>query len=348
MMYICITFDYELFFGKNNGSYDDVLFQPTYPLIDALEKKDISATFFADVCSIPIASKYSQMSYVEGFTKQIQYMKQHGQDVQLHIHPHWYNSIWNGEEWIFSNLGYRLHDYIEDKEINHIISEGIGFLNDTLLSVDKNYECIAFRAGGFSIQPHEEVVSALYDNGIRVDSSVAPQLHVNSDAHFYDFRHDLDKLNWSISNMAKWWEDSTKEKHILEIPIATINKSPFTFVLRRIFASETIKLNAGPKRGSYITSHNKSKGKMMSFYNYVTGYNAISMDAYTAEFLYEQTKRFYKKNKCDDQVVAIIGHPKLVTEKYIDNLCRYIDLINQDDRFEFISIYDAYKKKQAL
>ena len=51
MMYLSITFDYELFFGNNYGSYDDVLFEPTYMLIDELNKKGVSATFFADVCS---------------------------------------------------------------------------------------------------------------------------------------------------------------------------------------------------------------------------------------------------------------------------------------------------------
>ena len=71
-MYLSITFDYELFFGNNIGSYDDVLFEPTYNLIDALEKKGVSATFFADVCSVPMSKKYGQTGYVEGFTKQIQ------------------------------------------------------------------------------------------------------------------------------------------------------------------------------------------------------------------------------------------------------------------------------------
>lgn len=297
MMYISITFDYELFFGDNNGTYDEVLFQPTYALIDALEKKGVSATFFADVCSVPVAEKYHQDAYIEGFQKQLQYMKQHGQDVQLHLHPHWYHAVWTGKQWNFSNQGYRLHEFEKKGAVNQIISDGIQYLKNTLLPVDEDYECIAYRAGGFSIQPHERIVAALYDNGIRVDSSVAPQLYTKSEANFYDYRHKLETMNWHISDTADWWKDNRNGKNLIEIPVATIDKSPISFVLRRAFVSDTVKLSLGPKRGSYITIRSQPEGRIRSYYKYVKGYNAISMDAYAAEYLYMQTKRLYAKNQ---------------------------------------------------
>lgn len=344
-MYICITFDYELFFGKNIGTYDEVLFQPTYALIDELEKRGISATFFADVCSIPVAEKYNQIEYINGFQKQLIYMKQHGHDVQLHLHPHWYHSIWTDEGWNFSNQGYRIHEY-EEGCINDIISRGIGFLKETLFPIDNNYECIAYRAGGFSIQPHEQVITSLYDNGIRVDSSVAPQLYINSEANFYDYRHKLEKVNWNISNSTDWWRDSKEGKYLFEIPVATIDKSPIPFLLRRAFVPKTVKLDLGKKRGTYISAQTTTESRWKAYYKYTTGFNTISMDSYSAEYLYTQTKRFLAKTKAKDSFVAIIGHPKLVNQKYIANLCRYIDMINKDNRFEFVSVYDAYRLKK--
>lgn len=346
MMYICITFDYELFFGNNIGTYDEVLFQPTYALIDALEKMEIPATFFADVCSIPVAKKYHQDEYVVGFQKQIQYMKQHGQDVQLHLHPHWYNSVWEGGRWNFSSSGYRLHEFGESGEINQIIIDGIEYLKKTIFPVDPNYECIAYRAGGFSIQPHEKLITALYDCGIRVDSSVAPHLYTKSEANFYDYRHEIEKLNGCISDKTEWWKDNKAGKNLFEIPIATVDKSPIAFLIRRILAPNTIKISLGPKRGSYITVHHQKESKISSYYKYLKGYNALSMDAYAAKYLYTQTRRFYKKEESDDCVIAIIGHPKLVTDAYIENLMEYINRIKRDSRFEFISIYDAYRLKE--
>lgn len=346
MMYLSLTFDYEIFFGDNFGTYDEVLFSPTYKLIDMLETKNVSATFFADVCSIPIAKKYNQISYVNGFTKQLQYMKQHGQDIQLHIHSHWLNSEYRNGQWFFSSKGYRLHDF--GNNIDTIIHEGVSYLNDTISAIDSNYKCVAYRAGGFCIQPHEVIVKKLYDNGIRVDSSIAPQLFAKSDAHYYDYRHRLENVNWCVSDAANWWQNCNEGKHLLEIPIATIDKPVLSFAFKRFFSPNSIKLNLGPKRGSYIKTTKIKANRFKSYYEYLTGYNTISMDAYSAKQLYSQTERFYKKNKCDNQVIAIIGHPKLVNEKYIDNLSAYIDTIKKDKRFELISIYDAYCMKEKI
>ena len=346
MMYLSITFDYELFFGNNNGSYDDVLFGPTYELIDMLKEKGLSATFFADVCSIPMAQKYNQINYINGFNSQIQYMVKHGQDVQLHLHPHWFYSSWENGQWSFSNKGYRLHDFIEDGRMNSIISDGIQYLNEQIKPIKPQYECIAYRAGGFSMQPHGKIVEALYDQGIRVDSSVAPQLVTESEANFYDYRHPLEVQNWYLSDSTEWWENSTGGKALLEIPVATIDKSPLSFIVRRLVKPNTVKLNLGPKRGSYIAIHTRPESKLKSYYHYFTGFNAISMDAYAAEFLYSQVQRLRRKVKGENQVVAIIGHPKLVNNVYIENLMRFIDMIDNDSNLEFISIYDAYQMKE--
>ncbi len=344
-MELCITFDYELFFGDNYGSYDDILFEPTYELINALEKNGISATFFADVCSIPIAKKYDQLSYVKGFEKQIQYMEKHGQDVQLHLHPHWYYSKWENGKWSFSNKGYRLHEF-EDKRIVQIISEGVDYLNSVLRPILPKYKCIAFRAGGFSIQPHEIIVKALYDNGIRVDSSIAPQLVAKTEAQYYDYKHSIRKLNWYISEKEEWWEDCKEDSCLYEIPVATINKNPLDFTVKRIFKPSSVKLELGTKRGTYIPIHLENKSRLKTYYEYVTAYNAISMDAYTADYLYDQIRRLKKKSRGADQTVALIGHPKLVTGVYINNLLRFIELIANDKDYEFVSISEAYQKEK--
>ena len=346
MMYLSVTFDYELFFGKNHGSYDEVLFRPTYDLIDLLEQKGISATFFADVCSVPLSQKYNQNEYAEGFAKQIQYMAKHGQDVQLHLHPHWFFSSWENGQWTFSNKGYRLHEFVENGKLDRIISEGIQYLNDTIKLIDPHYECIAYRAGGFSLQPHEKIVSSLYDQGIRVDSSVAPQLVAKAEANFYDYKHALEKMNWYISSEDEWWKDSREGKYLFEIPVATIDKNPVSFLLKRLFKADSIKMDLGAKRGSYISGSKENESRLKAYYKYISGYNAISMDAYAAGYLFAQVERLYKKMKCEDQVVAIIGHPKLVNETYINNLGKFIDLVKKDQRFRFVSVCDAYLMKE--
>ncbi len=346
MRYLSLTFDYELFFGDNNGTYDEVLFQPTYKLIDMLESEGVSATFFADVCSIPVARQFGEEAYVEGFGRQLRYMGEHGQDVQLHLHPHWFYSQWDGTRWVFSNQGYRLHEFEKDGRMNQIIADGVQYLTDTLTPADSDYRCIAYRAGGFCMQPHESVIRALFDNGIRVDSSVAPQLFVESDAHAYDYRHPLQKMNWHISDRGQWWEDHPAGTSLLEIPVATIDKSPVSFVARRVLTPDRVKLNLGPKRGSYIATHTKPQSRVKAVYDYITCYNAVSMDAYAAEHLYYQVNRLLRKRYCDGEIVAMIGHPKLVTETYIDNLRRFIERIKKEPRFAFVSLREAYRRAE--
>ena len=66
-----------------------------------------------------------------------------------------------------------------------------------------------------------------------------------------------------------------------------------------------------------------------------------------ADFLYKQLSRYYKRNKCEtgNFSAALIGHPKLVTDKYIENMKRLIQMIKSDTRFNLCNIYEVYKNK---
>lgn len=348
MLRVCITFDYELFFGENYGSARDVLFDPTDKLILALSEKGVTATFFADTCSVVQHKKFGQLEYVVDFTNQICRMISNGQDVQLHIHPHWLQSEYKDNKWEYNNETYRLHSFGFDKSkeqnVYSIIKEGKDYLENTIKSNKADYQCVAFRAGGFALQPHACLVEALYENGIYIDSSVAPMLF-SEGVNSYDYLQKPELVNWYISSKKDWWINSDDKKAVFEIPVATENKNPFMFLLRRLLNPNSIKLSLGVKRGTYmneVTGNNKK----ISYLQYITCYNAVSMDAYCADHIYRQLKRFYKKHKCHrkDAIVAIIGHPKLVTNDYIDNMKKLIMLIKNDHRFTLTSIPEIYKQ----
>jgi len=352
MLNICITFDYELFFGTNRGSYDEILFAPTYELGNMLCKENVTATFFADICSVMQSQKYRQDEYVRGFTHQIQELCLKNQDIQLHIHSHWLTSEYHNGEWNFDEKSYRLHSYGFDRNVANnafeIIEEGISCLKNILHEVDPQYECIAYRAGGFAIQPHGELVKALYDAGIRIDSSIAPQLMAISNTNYYQYKHKLKYSNWWLSPETEWWCDKGEpEGALYEVPIATENKNPVTFIFKRVFTPERIKLQLNAKKGTYINEGGNNQNRIAAYWNYIKGYSALSLDAYNADFLYKQLVRYYKKNRCSekDATIAIIGHPKLITSEYIANLQNLIRLIREDERFRICSIKDVYDKK---
>ena len=352
MLNICITFDYELFFGENRGTYEEILFKPTRDLAEMLYKESVTATFFADICSIIQSEKYGQQEYVRGFTQQMQELCVKNQDIQLHIHSHWLVSEYRNGAWAFDEKSYRLHSYGFDRDASNnafeIIKEGIRCLKNIIQEVDPQYECIAYRAGGFAIQPHEELVKALYDAGIRIDSSIAPQLMATSDTNYYQYKHKMKYSNWWLAPETEWWRDKGDSQGALyEIPIATENKNPVTFIFKRIFTPERIKLQLTAKRGTYINEGGRAQNRMVAYWNYIKGYSALSLDAYNADFLYKQLVRYYKKNGCNekDATIAVIGHPKLITEEYIANLRNLIRLIREDERFCICSVRDVYDKK---
>lgn len=353
MLNICFTFDYELFLGDNKYSDEKTLFEPTDKLIELLCSEDISATFFADVCSVSTAKKYGVTGYVDHFNNQIQKMILKGQDVQLHIHPHWIDSKFCNGKWVFNSSRYRLNSFSFDKSeknnVAQIVSEGIKYLTDTLRKVDGNYKCIAYRAGGYSIQPHNNIVKVLYENGIRVDSSVCVMQYADTPTNKYDYRKKIPYINWMMSPEKEWWQNIESDcKGLYEIPIATENKNPIVFAFKRTFKPNEIKLNLGEYRGSYMKTSNSDQGKSLKkILAYLCGYNLISMDAYRAKFIYTQLKRFYVKHKCNefDGTVALVGHPKLINSNYLDNLDVLIKMLKKDNRFKISNISTIYNNR---
>lgn len=350
MLYLSLTFDYELFLGKNSATEKDILFEPTAQLAKMLSEENVSATFFADICSAIQYRKMGIEEYAAEFEKQLQELYASGQDVQLHIHPHWLKSVYAEGDWKFDYASYRIHSFgFERRKANNaydVLQTGTERLNTILREVDNNYQCIAYRAGGFALQPHKELVEALYDSGIRVDSSVAPHLSSDSKMNFYNYENKHIQGNWWISPDHEWWEDMPqKPKAIYEIPIATENKNPVLFALRRTLKPETIKLPRQQMKGTYVNTE-EGKSKQINIWKYLSGYTAISLDAYQAGFLYEQILRYYKKHECGkkDVFAAVIGHPKLVTDAYVQNAKKLIEMTRMNGNIKIMSIHDIYQQ----
>ena len=223
MLKICLTFDYELFLGRNLASYQEILFQPTENIMNTLSSLGVSGTFFADVCSVYAHRQLGDDKYCESFQSQIIDLIRHGQDVQLHLHTNWLNAEIIDGKIVPGNKDYRIHSlgFNSGGRANEVIRKGKEYLENACSSVDKSYKCIAYRAGGFSVQPEKELFEALNENGIVIDSSVVPHMKAET-VNYYDFRDVPDKMNWWIDPQKGISEESEKSiKTIFEVPIAT-------------------------------------------------------------------------------------------------------------------------------
>ena len=173
-IFVLLTFDYELPLGEADD-YNRSLFSPSESLIELANDLKVPIVLFADVCSSFCFRKWGELRYAEKFESQLQKSIKEGHDVQLHIHPHWFTSTYTSGK--FNPSGnYSLSHYkdpIEGVDIEWICETAYQELTRICRSASSDYQCIAFRAGGYDVEPESaRIMSKLYDLGIRFDSSV--------------------------------------------------------------------------------------------------------------------------------------------------------------------------------
>jgi hypothetical protein len=218
---LVLTNDWELY-GDGSGDFFEVQYEPTMKLFELLENQNARITLMAE-CMQQFA--YKEMS--DGKSKDITNAWENAlksaisikSDVQLHLHPQWINSEYKDNKWRLDMTKWSLAS-LPPEIIYELIKSGKDYLLSILKKIDQNYECIAFRAGSYCIQPSEKVIPALIENGFKCDTSVTQGLYAEG---LYDFRN-------ANSNLFPWYIDTNvnqkaaEKSPIIEYPIYSINK----------------------------------------------------------------------------------------------------------------------------
>ena len=162
-MNIYITLDYEIYFGENHGTVEKCILYPTSELIRIAEKHNVRFCFFVD-CGFVLKldefrKKYPQLEKdYKAITDQIKYLSDTGHDIQLHIHPHWEDSYYNGERWIIDVKRYKL------VEFNETGIADIVYRYKKVLTDLTGKQIFAYRAGGWCLQPFSKLKHAFKHN----------------------------------------------------------------------------------------------------------------------------------------------------------------------------------------
>jgi hypothetical protein len=139
------------------------------------------------------------------------------------------------------------------------------YLHDLLRQVSTGYTCVAFRAGGYGLQPNSPVViRALSDAGFIIDSSIVPNLVIRNAVNKIDFSQVPALANYYLSDGIS--SPSVKNHGIFEIPIASC-----TFSLRENFLAQVSILSryihkkhtadsSGTEKGYPIQQNEKEQG----------------------------------------------------------------------------------------
>ena len=174
---IILTYDYELFFGDHSGTVSKTLIEPTNLLLEQFEKSNLKATFFVDYLMIKylgLNTDERSRSDLHLIQEQLKDIIRRGHRIELHIHPHWVDAKYNGDgTWNYCNFShYSLNSFTEE-EIIKMFVEGCEILHLLARSVEPDYKIVAFRAGGWAVQPFSLLKKAFLSADIRIDSSVS-------------------------------------------------------------------------------------------------------------------------------------------------------------------------------
>jgi hypothetical protein len=343
MLNIFFTADYEMYFGKNYYTDTEILFEPTEKLVETFNKYNLKVNIFADILSVAAHRKYNLSNYADNFELQIKSFVKEGHDVQLHLHPHWLTAKYENNSWIFNKNHFRIHSF---KNINEIVKNSIDYLNKTLNTVNPDYKCIAYRAGGWSLQPEGNLLKILYENGIKIDSSIFKGGYKNIQTHYFDFRKIPDNVNYFIDPQKGINIES--KNGIFEIPIASIYNFParlFYKLLFKIYKNKIYKNKIILKKGESIIESNCKSSKFSTVKARVKSFLIdpifFSFDnTSSAEMIKFVDYLIAKYNTSEDDIyISIIGHPKGLSDEQLHEIDVFLEVVSTlyKDKVNFLT-----------
>jgi len=310
---IFLTLDYEMFFGSNTGTQERCILYPTELLIKILDTHNIKATFFIDSGYLIQMDKYrKEFPQIEAdyqaVIAQIVKLDKNGHDIQLHIHPHWEDTIYDGKRWILDTSRYKLDDF-SVSEVEDIVFRYKKVLTDIV-----GEKIFVFRAGGWCIQPFGKIKKALKKENIWLDSTLFKNGINKSKTHFFDFRGMPEDDEWNFEHDPMVINPNGYFK---EVPISSYRVSPLFFLklilLKKFGGIKHQSLGDGTAAGG--SKWDKLRMLIKSTYS------VVSMDGVKIDFL-DKAYADYKRNHKENFVV--IGHPKAFSPYSLDKLDSFL------------------------
>ena len=331
-MNIYITFDYEIYFGENHGTVEKCIIYPTSELIRIAEKHNVRFSFFVDSGFILKLDEFRKKFPVlendyKAITEQVKYLSATGHDIQLHIHPHWEDSFYNGEKWIINVERYKLADFSES-EIDEIVGRYKKVLSDLTIKT-----IFAYRAGGWCLQPFSKVKKAFKKHSITLDSSVFKNGFYTSKHYSYDFRNAPNK------DIYKFEDDLIIENEngfFTELPISSIRNSPLFFWKLFLLGRKNPYLHKPLGDGQAMPAPGYRKKLLTKFTN-----NPVSVDGYNAKLLQLILNKIVRDK---NNHMVVIGHPKALSRFSIQKIEQFV--IANKEQHNFTTYTKEFLQKE--
>ncbi len=326
-MHVLFTFDYELFFGTDTGSVEKCMIEPTNALLQLGKTHNVGMTFFVDVGYLLKLEEYApdhpklQADLVK-VKNQVDEMISLGCSVQLHIHPHWEKSSYDGQKWqIVTDNCYKLDDF-SDAEIEQIVKRYYLYLQQLT-----NQTVHSYRAGGWCIQPFSRLHKVFSELNLRIDSSVFPG------GKFQSPHYDFDFTSVPVYSQAYRFETDVcvaePNGKFTEYPIASWKYSPLfywkLYILGRLQPAKHKMIGDG----SFLAQPGRKKSVLTS-----ATWNHVSTDGYYAGMLNRQATAYQLRGV---EHFVVIGHPKGLTVYALEQLERFLETTRNKYTFSTFS-----------
>ena len=318
---LIISVDHEVF-GNGSGCLDACVRRPVDRMLSVAEKFSAPLTFFVEALEFE-AMQEAGIDGIDSVITQLTLAYKAGHDIQLHIHPQWDGAVYDGKDWRVNEKYWRIGD-IDDKRLIRLLKQGKSWLERQLSSDFPEYECLAFRAGGWCIQPSDAVIKALLQLGFQIDSTVAPGLQNLAAGEWADFRDVPDQPYWRTNG------DVCREANsgLWEIPILTgkVGRLRHLQAVKkcRSFGSNGM---ASGCVGSYQGASSRLQawrgkfGKLMSSGNVMLDFSTMPTD-----ILVQITRDWMAKYRTQSSYLPLVGiaHTKNFTDYSEKNMNEYL------------------------
>lgn len=340
-MNIFITLDYEMFFGTKFGNLKTSIIDPTDKLLSVASKHNITITFFVDIGYIIKLEEYKKSHKIleedyELIVEQIKSLISHGHDVQLHVHPHWEDSYYDGSKWVIVTTRYRLHDFSYD-EIQDIVHRYKRSLEKITAK-----KIFTYRAGGWCIQPFSKIKNALKNNGIWLDSTLYYDGMDRSSTHFFNFKKMPKKSQYRF-------EDDplieVSNGFFMEIPISSYRVSPL-FFLKKVF----LKKFGATEYKIYGDGRGLSSGSLWNKFKTLMSYTSVpvSIDEHKSLLLQKAFDAFCNAHREEEDSFVILGHVKLLSQISLENLELFIQNNNLNNFTTYSKEFDTRRLEENV
>lgn len=329
-----LTYDYELFTGDVCGSVGNCLTTPVSEIAQLLEQYNAKATFFVDASFL---YRLNEMRHLYPslqnqwflITENIKYLNAKGHDIELHIHPQWYYSTFNGIQWIMDLKHFKLSD-MDRQQVDICVAK-----SKKLLEMIIGHTVHAFRGGGYSIQELDNYKDFFIKHELFIDSTVLAGMKYKSENQSYDYSDIPNKSVYRFDS------DITKEDEygrVLELPITTYYVNRLGYLNHLLFQKRNAVILKRVGDGKAIVPMNNSfmtrTVRVMRRDNYISA----SFDDANANLIQKIFDRQYNENKD----LVVISHPKLHSQFSQVKMREF--LANAFDKTEFLTVQQLINK----